>query len=182
MPDTSSSQSAYLEASVPRITQYVLEVIAEPSTVEPRVTQYALEVLAKPDSDPRITQYALEVLIKPDERDSQPAFLLGGNPNPRLTQVAVEALTQPSTQTARVTQLANEVLVQPSTTQAILTQIVVEVLIKPSKSEKPAFLSGVIETNSSVSAFTDAKIFPVVDDFSGTEGEDWSDDYWKTWS
>jgi len=113
----SSSQSAYLEATVPRITQYALEVLAQPDTVEPRATQYALEVLAQPDTvEPRVTQYVLEVLIK------------------------------------------------------------------PTKSNTPAYMFGAGSANSSVPVFTDARIFPIIDDFSGTEGEDWSDNYWKTWS
>jgi len=80
MPDTSSSVSAYLEASVPRITQYALEVLAQPDNAEPRITQYAVEALLQPDTaEPRITQYAIEVLIKPDSVSNIDSYLRGGS-------------------------------------------------------------------------------------------------------
>ena len=89
MPDTSGSQSAflegvpirtsasaYLEASVPRITQYALEVLAQPDNAEPRITQYALEVLIRPfNSIPAF-------LAGTDtSTDSQAAYLKGSSPS-----------------------------------------------------------------------------------------------------
>lgn len=153
MPDSSSSVSAYLEASVPRITQYALEVLANPSNTEPRITQYALEVLDTASNvEPRITQYALEVLVKPDSTSNVSAYLEGSDPHPRLTQVAVETLVNPSNRSTRLTQVAAEALLQPDTRSTRLTQVVVEVLIKP-LNNIPAYLSGAGNVTDSLPAY-----------------------------